>query len=259
MNLLKRLFRVIHYKQKQIKFMKTTVKQVETYSRLVGLCTENGSMFNPAKDSIKIEALESLLATARQKHQMVNDTHHTLMSAINNRNDALIEMRSKCTRAANAAVVLIDQPSLIEDIKKNLSKIRGYRLGAQQVKDAPSETGPPGQEFKKSRGPIAYLTISSKLDHFDKFIKCLNTPAYTPNEPDITYEGLHAFLAEIKVMQSQVSTGWSANRMARDQFSAIVHSADGIYGISKLIKTYIKSVFGPSSNAYHIVRQLKFR
>ncbi|HYG02158.1 MAG TPA: hypothetical protein VD927_06900 [Chryseosolibacter sp.] len=239
--------------------MKTVNKQVESYTRLVGLCTENGSMFNPARDAIKIDALYALLDKARKKHQMVNDTHHRLMSAINKRNDALVEMTARCQRAMNAARVLISQPGLLEDLRMYQAKIRGYNLGAIHGTHASAfaQEGMPGS-FKKSRGPIPYLTISSKLDHFAHFIRCLDVPAYVPNEPDITVAGLKASLDELNTFYASMLNSWAAHRIAKNQLRTVVHSEEGLYGISKIVKLYIKSVFGARSTAFQMISQLKF-
>ena len=238
--------------------MKTTVKQVETFTRLIGLCAENGSMYNPAKESITIDALQALLAKAHQKHQMVNDTHHQLRSAINTRDDAAHEMQLRATRAANAATVLITQPGLLEDIKMTLSKIRGYRRGAVHGKEQPDEGSPPG-EYRKPRGPVAYLTISSKIDHFEQLIRCLETPEYKPNEEEITVEGMKAFFASLEAKQAKLLRSWSMHRVAMDQYRSIIQSGEGIYGVSKTVKAYMKSVYGASSHTFKIVSKLKFR
>jgi len=232
------------------------MKQVETYTRLVGLCTENGSMFNPANDAITIDALNALLDKAHEKHRMVNDTHHTLMSAINQRNDAMSMLNAKCSRAMHAASVLIPQPGLLEDLRMYVAKIRGYRLGA--VHGDAKLTGEGSPDYRKQRGPVPYLSISSKLDHFDRFIKCLNVPAYVPNEPDISFEGLKAFLSDLKAVQAELINSWAAHKMAHHQLKQLVHAENGLYGISKVVKLYVRSVYGTNSTTFRIMSKLKF-
>lgn len=236
--------------------MKTSIKQVEAFEQLLGICKSQGSTFNPSRDSMTIEALESLLQTAREKTQDVYTSYKSWVLATNDRRDAFEALRNTCTRVINAASVSGMKPSLFEDIRQLNSRIQGR---SSKVPLIPADEGGPPGNGKKPKGPISHLDSASKIKSFSLLIGLLETHEdYAPNESSISIDALKESLEKLKALQSLVYTTFIAYEKAKDDCYTVIHREEGMYGMSRFIKRYMKSAFGPQSVAYHSIAKLKF-
>ncbi|HYG01197.1 MAG TPA: hypothetical protein VD927_02075 [Chryseosolibacter sp.] len=234
--------------------MKTQAKQVDTFGQLVGFCKSQGSMFNPSQDSMKIEALESLLQTAREKTEIMYNDHKAVTWAINQRRDALKHMQKIVTRAYNAAIATKMSPSLLEDLRNVKVKLTGNIRG----KTSSPQADDPSQ-VKTGRGPIPQADVVSKMRNFTLFIKLLELhDGYTPNESEISIEGLKSLLEMIETSQVQLVTSQIKLNRSKEACRLVIQKEEGIYGLSKLIKVYVKSAFGVESDAFTSISKLKF-
>lgn len=238
--------------------MKTTVTQVDTFGQLVGICKSQGSMFNPRQASASVEALESLLATAREKTQNVYDGFQALTLATNQRRFALEQMRRIVTRAYNAAIASDMEPALLENLKNMKAKIHG--LARAKAASNPESNNESSIPIKTGRGPIPQASAVTQIKNFNLFIKILELDDnYSPNEQDLTIDSLYAVLSNLEARQSELHDAHLAYRIAKDECNAAVFQKKGIYGISKLVKVYVKSAFGSTSTAFKNVRKLSFK
>ena len=97
-------------------------------------------------------------------------------------------------------------------------------------------------------------------EHFDAAIElCLNTPQFTPNEADLQVASMQAKSAAMKVANTNVTnsiTTLSNNRISRDE--VLYTDATSIFELARLVKLYVKSLYGQGSPQFNQISGLKF-
>ena len=98
------------------------------------------------------------------------------------------------------------------------------------------------------------------IDGFTKLINAVTAePLYLPNEADIKIVALNTLLTNMKTVNTNVITAYTAYSNARISRNTTLYAADtGLKDIAAEVKKYIKSVFGATSPQYKQVSKLKF-
>lgn len=255
--------------------MKKHANQVAAFEQLLGFCNAQGATFNPSRESMKSTALTTLLTEAQKSIQAVHNAHNDLVDAANIRNRAFDALPFLGTRIM-AALEAVDAPS---DHIADVNRIR-LRFRYRSPKDTALKNGSGGQAMPTDtfgrqagqtngvdvpsastpRGPVSYLGFNNKVETLAELIGLLSKESYyTPNEADLSIEGLNAALAVLREKQKTVGMAQLALYNARQNCNKILFQPNGIYGISVKVKMYFRSIFGFKSEQYQAVRKIKFR
>lgn len=232
--------------------MKTNVeKQVAAFDQVLGHCNALGAMYNPSKESMKVSAMTSVLASAQASIQAVDIAKTNLIVAINARQKVFAPLPGTATRILNALVATDASAQLIADVRLYRDKIRGAQANAAaKVKPEDSTIGQPSPA-DSSRGPLSQLDYDTKIRNFGTIILLLKSESsYKPNEADITMAALTNVLASLNEKHKAVRDAHIALRNARSVRRNAVYGDSGIYGAGKRVKRYILSVFGATSDEF---------
>lgn len=211
-------------------------------------------MFNPSHASAKVESLESLLQTAREKTREMFNHQQAVMLAINEKRDALAAMDRVATRAYNAALATGIHPTLLSDLKSIYAKLRG-RNGKRESISADAVDPP----VKTGRGPVPHFDATSRIRNFASFIKVLELHGdYQPKEGHISLHGMRALLEKLEEKQATLIAVNIQYKRAAQECKVAVFGANGIFGISKLLKRYMQSEFGANSHEFRSVVKIRF-
>jgi hypothetical protein len=234
-------------------------KQVAAFEKLLGNCNAFGAMYNPKKASVKITALNEMLVHAQQMTAAVNSARNARTVAINARQDAFNDLPKLATRIVSALIATDAPASLIADIRLIGRRFKFRSVRKQRGGESSDQLT--GLVSDHSRGPISHLDYESKIVNFGNIIDLLKTEtSYEPNEADLTIESLNAYLVSLKEKHKAVATAQLAVKnatMAKDK--ALFHANTGIYGTSKVVKEYVRSVFGTGSMHFIEVKSIPFR
>lgn len=234
-------------------------KNVANFDELISFVTAYGSAYNPTKTSIQLPALQTLSATAKTAINAVNGALPAYNNAIAARDAAFAPLNKLTTRVINALKATDTTVQVDESARTLVRKIQGKRATpkmTEEEKQAAAAAGQPITEISSSQ-----LSYESRLDNFDKLIKLLaSVSLYTPNETDLKVSALTALYSDLAAKNAAVVTAavpLSNTRIARNE--VLYKTNTGLVDIAADTKTYIKSVFGATSQQYKQVSKLAFR
>jgi hypothetical protein len=238
-------------------------KNVANLEDLISFCTAYGAAYNPSRASIKIAALNTLLATAKGNLTTVNTTLTAYHNATNAREIAFQPLKPLSTKILNALLACGATAQTLADFKTLNRKVQGARGGSKLTKaDAGRAIDPqvPAPEPSHNSISVAQLSYDSYIDHYSKIIALLSTePLYAPNENALKLTALNALFATLTASNTSVinaTTAYSNAIIARNK--TLYLPGTGLVDVVKDVKAYIKSLFGASSPEYRQVSHIRF-
>lgn len=234
-------------------------KNVDNLDTLNSSINGYGSMFNPAKASLKYQALLSLALNGRNAIA----AEHTAEAAVRNAGDARITafkpLSPHITRVINALRASDASVQTVEAVRALGRKVQGVRSASKKTDEATAAKTDDGP--KTRRASMTHMGFESRLDNFDMFIKQLaSIPQYNPNEADLKVTGLIAMYNDLKSKNSaamNAATQLSNARILRDDI--LYRNANCLVDVANDTKAYVKSVFGATSPQYKQIAKLNFR
>jgi hypothetical protein len=234
-------------------------KNVANFEQLVSFCTGYGATFNPAKATIKLAALTTLLTNVKTAISNVNAAIPAYKNAVTTRETAFEPLNKFVTRIMNALKATDTTQQVDENARTLVRKLQGRRATAKltdEEKKALADAGKSQKEVSASQ-----LSFDNRLDNFDKLIKLLGSiTQYAPNEADLKVIALTTLLTDLKTKNSAVITAitpLSNARIARND--ALYKENTGLVDIALDVKSYVKSVYGASSPQYKQISKLEFK
>lgn len=146
-------------------------------------------------------------------------------------------------------------PNAIEDMKGFARKVAGARKGKIEIDD------PNTPENEAAHNSVSQRSYTQVVEHFDAAIElCVNTPQFNPNEADLTVASMQAKSVAMKAANSAVVTTittLSNNRIARND--VLYTDETSLYELAKLVKLYVKSLYGADSPQYKQISGIEFK
>jgi hypothetical protein len=228
------------------------VKQVATFEKLLGFCNTHGAMFNPSKAAIQSTALHALLTSAQQSLEAVRTARTTYNNAVDVRTDAFMDLPKFMTRIVNALAANGASEATLEEAYRFIKRF--YRKPkSKQVAPA----APDGVIL--STRSNSQLDFDSRTENFVGLVKVVSMePSYQPNEMDLQVVSLVAHGEYLRGLNTAVINAQVAFSNIRASRNKVLYERTGIHGLSKVVKRYVKGVFGFQSVAYNQIRSLRF-
>jgi hypothetical protein len=234
-------------------------KNVANLESLISFVKGYGATYNPSKDSIKIVALEAILANAKQSLIDIDTLSPAYTNAVSAREFAFAPLSKIITRVNNA-IKATDTTELVDNSVKTLvRKLQGTRASAKISDEDKKLLAEDGKEVNQiSASQMGY---DNRVENLYKLLMLLNSiPQYNPNEEELKISTLTALYEDLKAKNTAVvetTTPLSNSRIARNE--VMYKPLAGLVDIAFDTKVYIKSVFGPSSPQYKQVSKLEFK
>ena len=239
---------------------------VSKTTSVIFLLSLNDNVFdNSAKVSIKLPALNTLLAAARGNLITLNTAFTAFNNATNLRASAFDPLKKLVTRIVNALEATDAKKQTVSDAKGVARKMQGRRADAlvtiAPVTTATDGTSPPVTTLPSDNAiSVSQLSYDSQIENLSRMITLLSSEAlYLPNEADLKVAALNTLLASYRAANTGVinaTTGLSNARIARNK--TLYTTDTGLCDIALEVKKYVKSVFGSTSAEYKQVSHLKF-
>ena len=224
-------------------------KNVANFETEISFCTAYGTAYNPSKESLKLEALNSLLFQSRTSLSEVINAKNLLDLAINERQIAFSTLKPTSTRIMNALGATDASKQTIDDAKSINNKIQGKRVSAKPTEGEEKKTISTSQQ-----------SYDSLVDNFSKLIDLIaSEPSYTPNETELQVRTLATYVRQLHTANTNVinaNTVYSNTMISRD--NTMYSNDTGLVDIALNVKKYVKSVFGATSPQYKQVSKLEF-
>ena len=218
-----------------------------------------GTVYNPAKTSLKLTALQALIVSGRNAIAAEHSAEVAGRNAGNARAAAFKLLNKHITRVTNALRASDASDAAMAAVRALARKIQGVHTPSKKIAEEIADTSAEEQSSKHNKR--TQMSFESRLDNLDMFIRQLSSISqYNPNEQDLKITGLTALYNDLKsknIAAINASTQLDNSRIVRDDI--LYRNANCVVDIANDTKAYIKSLFGATSPQYKQIAKLKFR
>ncbi|MDX9848617.1 MAG: hypothetical protein RBT74_16670 [Tenuifilaceae bacterium] len=233
-------------------------KVVANFEKLIAVVSAFGASYNPTRDSIQLAALNAQLTAAKAAVAAVNAADPAYRNACNAREVAFEPLSKLITRVSSALKASGVPPQAHENALTFVRKLQGRRASRKLTEDELKAMEAQGETV--TQASASQMSFDNRLDNLDKLIQLLaSLSAYAPNEEELKVSSLTALYTQLQAVNTAAVTAEIPLRSTRIARNDLLYKADtGVVDTSTDVKTYVKSVFGPSSPQYKSVSGIKF-
>jgi hypothetical protein len=235
-------------------------KNVANFEKLITNITGFGRQYNPSKESIKLSALNALLASAKNSIVQVNSTEPAYKNAVSAREAAFAPLAKLITRVNNSLKASNSSSQVDDSAMTLVRKLQGRRATPKLADDEKNAAATEAEGKEVNQISSSQMSYDSRLDNFDKLIKLLaSEPEYAPNEADLKIDSLTTYYNDLNTKNTAVINATVPLNTARISRNIVLYTPlSGVVDISVDVKTYVKSVFGATSPQYKAISGLTF-
>ena len=229
-------------------------KNVANFQDIIAYCTGYGTTYNPPKQALQLESLNTLLTSAQTELTNVTTSKNAFDTVTGDRQVAFENLKPLSTKIFNFLAVTDATEQTIADAKTINNKLQGRR--ANTPKETPTTDGATTPNtISVSRQSYDMLT-----ENFSSLIDLVSSiPSYTPNETELTAASLTTFHTNLQTANTNVinaEVAYNNARISRDK--TLYADAIGLVDIASDVKKYVKAIFGATSPEYKQVSGIKF-
>jgi len=244
------------------------IKNVALYDKIVVDAEETGSSYNPASNDIKIANLILRRDEIHNVMENLNIAEAEAADAINQRQFIYVELLDRSMRIVGEAVACGADEKIMAEIRSFIRKLRGQRAKAiiepvvKPATDADIDVGKAGNDLAtKVKRSVSQQGFDNRLGHFRKIIETVAMiNGYAPNEPEMSIAGLKTFSDDAFAATKNVNQkihNLNGSRTLRDKL--LYRKGTGLVFLGERIKGYFKATFGPHSNEFKKVKDVRFK
>lgn len=228
-------------------------KNVAQFQKVITRC-ELLPDFNPPNSIIDLVELKKYHIKADNTIVSVHEHKSTSDIAINDRQIEFERLDFISTRTVNILEVIANEKKIVADARTILRRIRG------EASKPKTDENDPGQEAREPRSN-SQQSFDKRIDHFLALIELVKqVTGYEPNEAELTIAGLTAYHAELVMRNNSVIQANAQLSKARKERDKILYNdTNGLLQRAKLVKLYVKSLYGSSSKEYKDIAAIKFK
>ncbi len=230
------------------------IKNVEHFQMMIAAVQGYGGVYQPANADITVASLQADLANANAGIDAVTTALIPWKVAVNERESEYEGIGKLTTRVAASFASCGAEKNAVEDMKSFARKIAGDRKSKIKADD------PNTPEDESKHNSVSQRSYTQIAEHLDNIIEmCQNEPKYTPNEAELRVASLQTKSADCKTKNQGVidkTVPVDNGRMQRNE--ALYDDGTGVVEKARLVKLYVKSLFGASSPQYQQISGLQF-
>ncbi len=223
-------------------------KNIANFSLLITTCQGFGS-YQPNNPVIQIANLLTRHATATTLHNAVAAAKQPYTQAVNARQLEFKPLPKFSTRIVNALAASPNvQSNLVDDARTILRKIRGIRASSVIPENAVQIS-------------VSQRSFDMQYDHFKDLVALVSAvPTYMPNEVELQIANITANKTNLLALNNAVVDAAVPLTFAIATRNAFLYNpGDCLVNDARLVKLYVKSIFGASDPGYKLVSGIKFR
>lgn len=230
-------------------------RNIQNFQSLISFVTGYGGVYKPSNPQIELAQLTAALALADTAMDEVTAKLGTNKTSINSRQNVFAPLSTTVSRSVNYYESTGAAENFIADVKGLKRKIDGKRASAPPVDDPNT----PENEALNVHS-AAQTSYTQRVEHLDNMIAIYQGDAlYAPNEAALTIAGLQTLSTNMKAATQSVIDSYTDVSNARlERTDTMYDGPTCLYNLQKMVKAYIKGLFGPSSAEYKQISGLKF-
>ncbi|MEQ1587832.1 MAG: hypothetical protein ABL895_18240 [Cyclobacteriaceae bacterium] len=230
------------------------VKNVQAFGKLTGICTGYGGTYNPGQQNLQVNAMITLLNSAQQAMEAVNEAQAFYDSATNNR-----ELGFKGLRKFSSSVCSILKASGVTDLTMKDARSSCRKIWGGRPRRKAMAESQPGED--KTKGSFSYAQdYASVSNYFGMLVETVGgEPLYQPTEPELKVKGLEQKLAQLRSLNEAVTKAEIQLTQARRNRDNLYYKKEGnLFVTARAAKEYVRGIFGFESSQHVEVRRLRF-
>ncbi len=230
-------------------------KNVANLETMISYCTGYGTTYKPSNPEIALAALTTLYNDSKAALKLVKTTE-TSFNDVEGQRKLIFKSLKPLSTKIFASLQSSGVPStVLNDAQTINRKIQGQRAN----NTTPITTA--DAQIPKDKISISQQSYDMQIDHFEKLIELtLTQPKYSPNETPIKTTTLSNYKTQLQNINTAVKNAYTP------YFNAMIVRNKKLYDIqigltskAKLVKAYVKSIYGASSPEYKGINSLSFR
>jgi hypothetical protein len=231
-------------------------KNVSNFKSMVSFCLGYGTDYQPSQDVLKVANLQTVSDGSANALSICTTSETAFNNAVNARQTVFMPLKPLATRIVNAFAASGVDENVLEGAESINNKIQGKR----STPKSPPKKNEDGTEEPSDSNSVAQQGVDEQVINMNKLVELVSSkPEYAPNEFDLKVSYLQTYLTNLEAANNNVkstTTVWSNDRISRD----VLFYADktGLFDISKGVKKYAKSAFGPTSPKFKQISGLRF-
>lgn len=229
-------------------------KNVANFEELIVNCQSFDTAYNPVNELIEIPQLQTLHTEAQSAIDQVHTSRSAFILTTNQRQTEFSDLKPLATRIINALSASGADNLAVNDAKTINRKIQGK---SSTPKTNENEEG---QEIQRAVS-TSQQSYDNLIDHFSKLIELLSQiPQYVPNETGLQIKSLKSKLKRMKAINTQhINAYTQLSKILIERNQILYNPLTGLVAIAKLVKQYVKSVFGAKSSQYRQIAGIEFK
>jgi hypothetical protein len=229
---------------------------VANFETLIAFIISLGAIYQPANPLLSLEALQLMLAEAKNLMSVVGAKKAAKTNAVNECRAKFARLRPLVTGVINLFEVCGASKAQIADLRYYVRKIYGKRVTPRAV-DNPETTDV--DESKKSHS-AAQTSRSSLIAHLDRIISYLTVVGfYNVNEEEFQITALAAFSNELKDALNALSTAnIDASFALGDRNQLFYRDEACLIKRANLVKTYLTTISHHTGFDFDFAAKLNF-
>jgi len=230
-----------------------TIKNMQSFTRLIGYCTGYGGTYNPGRQTLQVEKLQALLEAVRQVQEEVKVTKVHFYDEVNARKQAFEELPKLAASVIRTLKSIGASEETMADARLYFRNIVGRKLKAKPIETTGEAVKPISVRRKQMQ-----LAYANKVDWLGQLVQTAsNQPDYQPNEAKLSIAGLNAKVMEFQAFNNRVLEArqiWSQARMKRDKL--LMGKEESVMMTTRAVKDYLGAIFGFNSPEYNQLKGL---
>lgn len=236
------------------------------FKELVTACIGMGPRYNPTRDIQKLPFLGEVIITSKACLDEVKDAAQECTNAIGQRTLLFEPLQTKVSRIVAALISCGAPPYIIKQAASINRKIAGRRLKGKEEAEEITGTQPApaantGVELTDKSISVSQQSYDRKVDNYELLVKLVEkVPEWNPSEKDLTLEALRTETTALLAANETVEVMYDKVRSARQKRDDVFYKPiTGLVAVAKSVKSYLRSLEGPSGPDFKKITHLQFR
>ncbi len=226
-----------------------TIKNMQSFTRLIGYCTGYGGKYNPGRQTLQVEKLQAQLEAVRQTLDEVKVTKVHFNNEVNARRQAFGELPKLAASVIRTLKSFGASEEMMADARLYFRNITGRKVTVKPIEKATVET----VRVRHSQMQLAYV---NKVDWFAQLVQTVSIhSSYQPNEPELSIGGLNSKVVELQAFNQRVDEArvkWKSALMKRNKL--LKSKDESVMMTTRAVKDYLGAIFGFNSPEYDQVK-----
>lgn len=237
----------------------TPVMNLQSFEKLLGICTRYGGKYNPGRPNLRVENLSDMLNEAREKILQVSVAKTNYENAQNDRELAFADIRLLASRVYAELKSSVASPQTVADAALMVRRIRGSnRINKPIAAASPESSDTSGKTVvnpARSGKRFGYITAN-----FEKLLQTLIAEvSYQPANPELQVNTLQEKLVHLRSVNAAVVSTFSGWGQARNDRNAFFYQGrNSLHSTAMAVKEQMKATFGSKSEATADALRVRF-